>query len=74
MRIYERNNSDAKFSKKGRGCGVPGAGADVPLQSVANTMASQAVPLQPIEANGVGILLQPVEDHTPEQVDSHRGL
>ncbi|GAB0183894.1 AN1-type zinc finger protein 5-like [Grus japonensis] len=38
------------------------------------TMVRQAVPLQPMEADGgADIHLQPVEDPTPEQVDAPKG-
>ncbi|PKU42182.1 hypothetical protein llap_7510 [Limosa lapponica baueri] len=42
-----------------------------PLQPVVNTMVRQAAPLQPMELKGgADIHLQPVEDHTREQVDA----
>ncbi|CAM9264732.1 unnamed protein product, partial [Bubo scandiacus] len=46
----------------------------IPLQPVVKTMMRQAVPLQPMEVNsGADILLQPVEDPTPEQVNVPEG-
>lgn len=63
MRICERDSpADTKVSKGGQG-GVPGVGAEIPLQPVVKTMASQAVLLQPMEVNSVADThLQPVED------------
>ncbi|GAB0206480.1 hypothetical protein GRJ2_003113600 [Grus japonensis] len=53
MRICEKNNSaDTKVSEEGGGGGVPGTGAEIPLQPVVKTMVRQAVPLQPMEVNG----------------------
>ena len=50
MRICERNNSaDTKVSDEGGGGGVPGAGAEVPLQPVGKTMVVQISTLQPME-------------------------
>jgi len=70
MRICERNNSaDTKVSKEGGGEGVPGAGAEVPLQLVVKTMVRQVVTLQPMEVHGgADNHLQPMVDPTPEQV------
>ncbi|KAK4806186.1 hypothetical protein QYF61_001109 [Mycteria americana] len=57
-----------------RGGGAPGARAEIPLQPVLKTVVRQAVPLQPMEVNsGADIYLQPVEDPTLEQVDTHEG-
>jgi len=73
--ICERNNSaDTKVSGGGGG-GTPGAGAEIPLQPMEQTMVRQAGPLQPMEVHGgAEIHLQPGEDTTPEQVDAQRRL
>ncbi|GAB0186311.1 hypothetical protein GRJ2_001096400 [Grus japonensis] len=50
MRICERNNSaDTKVSAEGVGGGVPGAGAEIPLQPLEKTMVRQAVSMQSME-------------------------
>ncbi|KAK4828885.1 hypothetical protein QYF61_001443 [Mycteria americana] len=69
VRIRERKNSAAtKTSEEGGGGGVPGTGAEIPLQPVVKTMVRQAVPLQPMEVHsGADIHLQPVEDLMLEQ-------
>ncbi|KAK4813813.1 hypothetical protein QYF61_026417 [Mycteria americana] len=71
VRICERNNpADTKVSEGG-GRGAPSTGAEIPLQAVMKPMVRQAVPLQPMEVHdGADTHLQPVEDPTPEQVDS----
>jgi len=76
VRICERNNSaDTKVGEEGGGGGPSGAEAEVPLQPVKKTMVRWAVPLQPMEVHGgADILLQPVDDPTPEQVDVPRGV
>jgi len=53
---------DTKVSEEGEGGGAPGAGAEIPLQPVEQTMVRQAAPLQPMEVHGGADLhLQPVE-------------
>lgn len=45
--------------------GVPGAGAEIPLQQMVEMMVMQVVPLQPMNVNGrVGFLVGPL---TPSQ-------
>ncbi|GAB0181320.1 hypothetical protein GRJ2_000597300 [Grus japonensis] len=62
VRTCERNNSsDTKVSEEERGGGVPGTGAEIPLQPTEKTMMKQAVPLQPME------------DPTLEQVEAPEG-
>ncbi|GAB0204530.1 acid sphingomyelinase-like phosphodiesterase 3b [Grus japonensis] len=72
--ICERNSpADTKVSAGGAG-GAPGARAEIPLQPMVKTMVRQAVPLQPMEVHsGADIHLQPVEDPTPEQVETPEG-
>ncbi|OPJ67035.1 hypothetical protein AV530_016960 [Patagioenas fasciata monilis] len=72
VRICERNNSaDTKVSGEGRGGGVSGAEAEIPLQPVVQIMVRQAVPLQPMGIHsGADIHLQPMNDPTLEQVDA----
>jgi len=68
VRIRERNNfPDTKVSEEGGTGGAPGAGAEVPLQTMEKTMVRQAVPLQPVEVHGgAEIYLQPRKDlHSP---------
>lgn len=63
MRIWERNNiADPQVREGGGGGGgPPGTRAEISLQSIAKTMVSQDVPLQPIEVcGGANRLLQPV--------------
>lgn len=49
MRICERSNSaNTKVTENG-GENVPGAGAEIPLQPLVQTMVEAAVPLQPAE-------------------------
>ncbi|GAB0202756.1 hypothetical protein GRJ2_002741200 [Grus japonensis] len=67
------SNGDTKVTEEGGG-GAPGAGAEIPLQPVEKTTVKQAVPLQPIEDDGeADIHLQPVEDPTPEMVETPEG-
>jgi len=75
VRICERNNSaDTKVSAEGGGRGAPGAGAEIPLQPVEQTMVRQAVPLQPMEVHGgADPHLQPREDPMLEQEDASKG-
>ncbi|XP_072711964.1 A-kinase anchoring protein 7 isoform X4 [Ciconia boyciana] len=40
--------ADTQVSEEGRGGGAPGAGAEIPLQSMVKTTMRQAVPLQPM--------------------------
>jgi len=73
VRPSERNNSaDTKVIEEGGGGGASGGtGAEIPLQPMEKTMVRQAVPLQPMEVHGgTDIHLQPMEDHTAEQVDA----
>ena len=72
MRRRERNRpEDSKVSGEEGGGAAPGAGAEILLQPVLNTMVRQAVPLQPMEVHGgADIHLQSLEDPTPEQVDA----
>lgn len=65
--IFERSNSADKGSEEGVGRGVLGAGAEIPLQPMVQTMARQDVPVE--DCGGADLHLQPVEDRTPEQVD-----
>jgi len=76
VRLWERNNSaDTKVSEEGGEGGAPGAGAQIPLQPMEQTMVRQAAPLQPMEVHsGADIHLQTMEDPTPEQVDAQRRL
>jgi len=76
VRPCERNNSaDPKVSAEGGGGGAPGAGAEIPLQPMEQTMVRQAVPPQPTEAHGgADIHLQPMKDPAPEQGDAQRRL
>ena len=76
MRTCQRNNpADPQVSEEGGGGDAPGAGAEIPLQTVVKTMVRQAVPLQPMEVHGgADIHLQPMEDPTPEQVGARRRL
>ncbi|GAB0204015.1 AN1-type zinc finger protein 5-like [Grus japonensis] len=68
------SDGDTKVSEEGGGGGVPGAGAEIPLQPVEKTMVRQAVPMQPMEVDGgADIHLQPVEDPMSEQVDAPEG-
>ncbi|GAB0208746.1 epimerase family protein SDR39U1 [Grus japonensis] len=54
VRICERNNcADTKVSEEGGGGGAPGTGAEIPLQPVEKAMVRQAVPLQPMEDDGM---------------------
>ncbi|PKU45158.1 protein pxr1-like [Limosa lapponica baueri] len=71
VRICEKNHSaNTEASEEGGGGGAPGAGAEIPLQPVVNTVMSEAVLLQPMEVySGAHILLQPTEDPMLEQVD-----
>ncbi|GAB0180448.1 AN1-type zinc finger protein 5-like [Grus japonensis] len=71
----ERNDSaDTKASAEGGAGGAPGSGAEIPLQPMEKTMVRQAVPLQPMEDDGgADIHLQPMEDPTPEQVETPEG-
>jgi len=75
VRLCERNNSAMpKVSAEGGAGGAPGAGAEVPLQPMEQTMVRQAVPLQPMEVHeGAKTHLQPREDPTPEQGDVPEG-
>ena len=45
MRICERTTLQIKVSEEEEGGGAPGAGAEIPLQPVEETMVRQAVPL-----------------------------
>ena len=76
MRICERNNpADTKVSAEGGGGGAPGAGAEIPLQPVEQTMVRQAVPLQPMMVHGrADTHLQPGEDLTLEQGNAQKRL
>jgi len=68
-------NCSRKSRHQGGGGGAPGTGAEIPLQPMEKTMVRQVVPLQPMEAHGgADTHLQPMEDHTPEQVDAQRRL
>jgi len=50
VRTCESNDSaDTKVSEERGGEGAPGAGAEIPLQSMGKTMMRQAVPLHPVE-------------------------
>ncbi|GAB0182083.1 epimerase family protein SDR39U1 [Grus japonensis] len=75
VRRCERNSSaDTQVSAEGGGGGAPGARAEIPLQPMEKTMVRQAVPLQPMEVDGgADIHLQPMEDSTPEQVETPEG-
>ncbi|OPJ68494.1 hypothetical protein AV530_006123 [Patagioenas fasciata monilis] len=70
VRIWERNSpADTKVTEEGGGGDVPGARAEIPLQSMVKAIMRLTVPLQPMEVhNGVNIHLQPLEDPIPEQV------
>ena len=69
-----RNFADTKVSAEGGGGGAPGAGAEIPLQPLEKTMVRQAVPLQPMGDGGEQRFhLQPMEDPTPEQVETPEG-
>ncbi|KAJ7422976.1 hypothetical protein BTVI_11474 [Pitangus sulphuratus] len=70
-RIWESNSpADPKASEEGGGAGA--TGTEIPLQPMVKTMVKQ---LQPMEVHdGAEIHLQPMEDHTPEQVDAQRRL
>jgi len=73
VRICERNNcADTKVSEGG----APGAGAEIPLQPLDKTMASQAVTLQPMEVHVEQTSTCSLwrEDPTPEQVDAQMRL
>lgn len=72
--MCERNGSaDIKVSEEGGAKDAPGAGANIPLQSMVQTMVSQAVPLQPMEvSSGAEVHLQPVEKPTSEQVEAQK--
>ncbi|GAB0208778.1 AN1-type zinc finger protein 5-like [Grus japonensis] len=49
-------------------------GALLPAGAKPRQMVTQVFPLQSLEVNGgVDIHLQPMEDHTPEQVDAPEG-
>jgi len=77
VRRCERNNpADTKGGEEGGRGGAPGSRAGIPLQPVEEkTVVRQAVPLQPMEVHGgADTHLQPMEDHTPEQVDVQRKL
>ncbi|KAJ7401861.1 hypothetical protein BTVI_91911 [Pitangus sulphuratus] len=71
----ESNNSaDSKTNEEGGG-DAPGTRAEIPLQSLVQSMVSQAVPLQSMEVyRGADIHLQPLEDPTPEEVGARRRL
>ncbi|GAB0205645.1 hypothetical protein GRJ2_003030100 [Grus japonensis] len=75
VRRCERNNfADTQVSEEGGGGGAPGARAEIPLQRLEKTMVRQAVQLQPMDVHsGAYIHLQPMEDHTPEQMDAYKG-
>jgi len=75
VRIWERNNSaDTKASEEGGGGGAPGAGAEIPLQSMVKIVVRQAVPPQPMEVrSGADLHLQPMGDPTQERVDVPKG-
>ncbi|OPJ69571.1 hypothetical protein AV530_012589 [Patagioenas fasciata monilis] len=72
VRICERNNpADTKVSEEGVAGPAPGAGAEIPLQLVVQTMVTLVVPLQPMAVHsGEDLHLQPVEEAVPEQVDA----
>jgi len=60
---------------RSRGGGAPGAGAEVPLQPMEQTMVRQAVTLQSMEVHGgADLYLQPMKDPMPEQVDAQSRL
>ena len=73
MRIRERNNSaDTKVSEEGWGGCASGARAEIALHPIVKIVVARFVPLQPMEVrNKADIHLQPMEDPTPEQVDSN---
>ena len=76
VRICGRNNSaDMKVNKEGEGGRAPGARVENPLLLMVKTMVRQAVSLQPMNVHGgADIHLQPMEDPTPEQADTPKGV
>lgn len=65
----ERNNSaDTLVSEEGAGRGVPGTGAEVPLQPMERTVVEQAGPLHPmVYHSGAHIRIAALKESSQEQ-------